>query len=67
MYIKLFKPCLAHGRNYVNVGYYYFILLKGKNSLSVAFTLKGLRKGEHAILFFLFFVCVDMPFFFKNL
>ena len=26
MYIKLFKPCLAHGRNYVNAGYYYFML-----------------------------------------
>ena len=50
---KLFKPCLAHGRNYVNVGYYYFIVLKGKNNLSVTFILKGLRKGEHAILFFL--------------
>ena len=56
MYIKLFKPCLAHGRNYVNAGYYYFMILKGKNNLSVAFILKGLKRENITFYFsFLFF------------
>ena len=70
MYIKLFKPCLAHGRNYVNAGYYYFMILKGKNNLSVAFILKGLKRENITFYFsFLsfFFWCICLSFFFKNL